>query len=192
MSINWQGVQNMPSKSYDCGYCGASIASQHGFAGKHASGREFGSVYICHKCFRPSFMGSEGQTPGSLFGAPVGDLPETVGKLYEEARRSYGANSATAAVLCCRKLLMHVAVEKGAKPNGTFISYVEYLADQNYVPPGAKIWVDHIRTKGNEANHEITIMGAADAEDLLRFAEMLLKLVYEYPAAIARKLAPKP
>jgi hypothetical protein len=87
---------------------------------------------------------------------------------------------------------MHVAVAKGAPAGKNFVTYVEYLSDQNYVPPGAKTWVDHIRTKGNEANHEINIMKAEDASELLEFCGMLLKLVYEYPAAIARRYPPKP
>jgi len=44
--------------------------------------------------------------------------------------------------------------------------------------------VDHIRQKGNEANHEIKVMTAQDARDLVSFLEMLLKFVYEFPAKI--------
>ncbi len=78
---------------------------------------------------------------------------------------------------------MHVAVSKGAKENKNFVDYVEFLSTKGYVPPDAKGWVDHIRTKGNEANHEIMIMSEEEAKDLISFAEMLLKLVYEFPAA---------
>jgi len=83
---------------------------------------------------------------------------------------------------------MHIAVAKGAKAGDSFVSYVEYLASHNYVPPDAREWVDHIRTKGNEANHEIVIMKKGDAEDLLAFSEMLLKLIFEFPASIKRKI----
>jgi murein tripeptide amidase MpaA len=82
---------------------------------------------------------------------------------------------------------MHIAVSKGATPGESFVSYVEFLSSKNYIPPDAKQWVDHIRQKGNEANHEIVVMSRADADDLLSFSEMLLKLVYEFPAAIKRK-----
>jgi hypothetical protein len=128
------------------------------------------------------------QTPGVVFGNRVKDIPEeSVAKLYEEARRATGVTAYTAAVLCCRKLLMHIAVVKGAPAGESFVSYVEYLAAKNYVPPDAKGWVDHIRTKGNEANHEISIMGKEDAEDLLAFCEMLLKVIFEFPALAKRK-----
>ena len=87
---------------------------------------------------------------------------------------------------------MHIAVAKGAKAGESFMSYVEYLSANHYVPPDAKDWVDHIRRKGNEANHEIVIMSKADAEELISFCEMLLRLIYEFPAAIRRKASSKP
>ena len=79
---------------------------------------------------------------------------------------------------------MHVAVEKGAEEGKPFLEYVEYLSQKGYVPPDGKGWVDYIRTKGNEANHEIKIMSFADASDLITFSEMLLKFVYEFPAKV--------
>jgi len=85
---------------------------------------------------------------------------------------------------------MHLAVSLGAAQGEPFINYVQYLADNHYVPPGAKGWVDHIRKKGNEANHEITLMVQADAEELLAFVQMLLKVIYEFPASVQKKEAP--
>ena len=99
-------------------------------------------------------------------------------------------NAFTASVLACRKLLMHVAVSKGANVGLKFIEYVEYLAKNHLIPVWSEDWVDHIREKGNEANHEILIMKKEDAEDLISFSEMLLKLVYEFPANIQRKRGP--
>lgn len=84
---------------------------------------------------------------------------------------------------------MHLAVDKGAKAGGSFVGYVEFLSDNGYVPPGGKHWVDYIREKGNEANHEIKIMNREDATNLLNFTEMLLRLIYDFPGRIA---APKP
>ena len=99
-------------------------------------------------------------------------------------------NSFTAAVLTCRKLLMHLAVEKGAPTGKSFLEYVEYLSQMGYVPPDGKSWVDHIRRKGNEANHEIKIMSSDDAKDLIEFSEMLLKFVYEFPAKVKPPAGP--
>jgi hypothetical protein len=86
---------------------------------------------------------------------------------------------------------MHIAVAKGAKVGESFTGYVDFLATNNYVPPDAKDWVDHIRKKGNEANHEIVIVKREDAEELLEFVEMLLTVIYVFPAAVKRKYAPK-
>ena len=79
---------------------------------------------------------------------------------------------------------MSIAVAQSAPEGKKFIEYVEYLADNGYVPPNGKGWVDHIRKRGNEANHEINLMSRADAEELISFSEMLLKFIYEFPARI--------
>ena len=54
------------------------------------------------------------------------------------------------------------------------------------VLPIPKDWVDHIRRKGNEANHEIVSMSRDDAKDLIIFIEMLLKFMYEFPNMIPK------
>lgn len=58
---------------------------------------------------------------------------------------------------------------------------MNFLADNNYIPPDGKSWVDHIREKANEANHEIKIMNVDESKDLLDFTEMLLRFIYEFP-----------
>lgn len=187
----WEESTNLVSRSYTCGYCGTSLASNRGWRarlGPH--GTVGGYIYVCHKCDRPTFFDKENkQAPGVVFGEPVSDIPDkTVEQLYNEARSTTGAGAYTAAVLCCRKLLMHIAVSKGAVSGDTFINYVQFLADKNYIPPDARDWVDHIRKKGNEANHEITIMGRYDAEELLSFCSMLLKVIFEFPATVKRRM----
>ena len=82
---------------------------------------------------------------------------------------------------------MHIAVSKGAEEGKSFLQYVEFLSQKGYVPPDGKGWVDHIRERGNEANHEIKIMSADDAESLIQFSEMLLKLVFEFPKKVPIK-----
>lgn len=79
---------------------------------------------------------------------------------------------------------MNVAVSEGADEGKSFAGYVRYLADEGHIPPKAMTWVDHIRNKGNVANHEIKIMEREDAERLIRFSEMLLRIMYEYPAEV--------
>ena len=187
----WESIQGLESRSYTCGYCGNALASEKGWVARLSRQGPFGAfIYVCHQCWQPTFFDhTQRQTPGVVFGGPVTDIPEKmVEQLYEEARKTTGAGAYTAAVLCCRKLLMHIAVFKGATPGDTFINYVQFLADKNFIPPDAKDWVDHIRKKGNEANHEIAIMTKGDAEELLSFCEMLLKVIFEFPATIKRKI----
>ncbi len=80
-----------------------------------------------------------------------------------------------------RKLLMHIAVAQGAESGGSFQQYVSHLSDRGFVPPNGKHWVDHIRSKGNEANHELLHTERTEAERLLVFAAMLLRFIYEFP-----------
>ena len=181
----------LASQNYICGYCGNPLASEKGYSAQHSHTGQRRFVFICHQCEKATFFDELGkQTPGTLYGGDVKNIDdEKINMLYSEARRSFSTNSFTAVVLCCRKILMHIAVSKGAPENKNFIEYVEYLSNKNYIPPDAKWWVDYIRTKGNEANHEIAIMIEDDAKNLLSFIEMLLKIIYEFPANV-NKLAP--
>jgi hypothetical protein len=186
-SIFWSQAQSIASRSYTCGYCGNPLASERGWLGTVAPHVHtvLGLVYICHHCSRPTFFDahSSKQTPGISFGKPVQNVTDTaLAEIYEEARAATSAGCFTAAVLCCRKLLMHLAVAKGAEKNDTFKNYVAFLAEKNHVPADCKDWVDQIRDAGNEANHEIKMMKREDAEHLVSFCEMLLKITYEFPA----------
>ena len=82
------------------------------------------------------------------------------------------------------------AVNQGAKEGASFVSYVEHLANAGFVPPNGRTCVDHIRSKGNEANHEIRLMDQDEAIALISFSEMLLKIIYEFPSRVPRP--PKP
>ena len=187
--INWNSVKTLESRSYTCGHCGHPLASEKGIHGVYENARDKAYVYICHHCSRPTYFDREAnQIPGHPYGKPVEGIPtKGVETLYHEARNCTSSNAYTASVLCCRKLLMNIAVSKGAKEGLSFAEYVEFLSNKNYVPPDGREWVDHIRKKGNEATHEISIMKKEDAEELISFLEMLLKFIYEFPATIKRK-----
>ena len=138
-------------------------------------------IYICPICKNPTFFDEHSQVPGVAVGQKVENLPEEISILYEEIRKTTSQEAYTAAVLACRKLLMHIAVEKGAKKDLNFVDYVDYLAKNHYAPPNSEPWIDRIRQKGNEANHEIKIMSKNDALEIINFLEMLLKFIYEFP-----------
>lgn len=79
---------------------------------------------------------------------------------------------------------MNIAVAEGAEANKSFVHYVEYLSEKNFIPPNGKGWVDYIRKRGNEANHEIALMSETDASALVGFVEMLLRFIYEMPSLV--------
>ncbi|NVJ67564.1 MAG: DUF4145 domain-containing protein [Gammaproteobacteria bacterium] len=183
--MNWNRPQDLENHSWRCGYCSDQVSSTKGIKlgmRQDGSGSMVGGIYICTNCGGPTFISpDDGVYPGVSFGNHVSHVPSNLNKLYEEARRASSQNCFTAAVLLCRKILMNIAVELGAPEGKSFISYVNYLAEKNYIPPNGRHWVDHIRQKGNEANHEVHLMSQNDAEELVRFTEMLLKLVFEFP-----------
>ena len=82
---------------------------------------------------------------------------------------------------------MNIAVAEGAAEGLRFVEYIDYLENNNFLPPKGRDWVDHIRQKGNEATHEIAIMMQEDAEELIIFIEMLMKFIYEFPSIIKSK-----
>jgi len=171
---------------YHCGYCGPHVASERGWEARTPNEAVTALIRICPNCGRPTFFEAGKQYPGPQLGDPIKHLPPDIEALYNEARTST-ANAPTAAVLALRKLLMNVAVNKGASAGQSFQQYVDYLASKGYVSPDGKLWVDHIRAKGNDANHEIALMKTSDAEDLIAFAEMLLKTIYEFPSRVPKK-----
>lgn len=178
----WQNSQKLTSRQYVCGFCSNKVGSALGYLQKTVGD----SIYICPHCSKPTFFGKN-QMPGPLLGIAVGHLPKDIDSLYSEARRSFAGGSYTATVLICRKLIMNVAVNLGANENQSFMAYVEYMSEKGYVPPNGKGWVDHIRVKGNEANHEIILMGVEDAKELLDFLGMLLKFIFEFPNTLPKK-----
>ncbi len=178
--MKWADIKTITSKNYTCGFCGNVVASVSGY---HSNVSRF--IYICPHCEQPTYFSNK-QIPGVAPGVEVSNLPNDIQALYKESRNCVAAGSYTAAVLTCRKLLMNIAVSQKAKPGQSFISYVEHLANSGFVPPNGRGWVDHIRSKGNEANHEIALMNKEDAEELISFSEMLLKFIYEFPARVPK------
>lgn len=142
-------------------------------------------INICPHCDQPTYFGRDGQqTPAPVYGYSVKHVPDSVGTLYDEARRCMSVSAYTSAVLACRKVLMAIAVDQGAPENQSFFTYVEFLAQQGYIPPNGRHWVDHIRQRGNEATHEIQPMLREDAERLIDFTAGLLRFNYEFPAIL--------
>ncbi len=109
---------------------------------------------------------------------------------YDEARRCMSVNAFTSAELMCRKILMHVAVEKGAKEGATFESYLDHLKKAGYVTPPMEAWTDLIRKHGNKATHRLDTTDRKRAESTLMFTAELLRLIYEMDHVARRYTGP--
>jgi uncharacterized protein DUF4145 len=193
--MDWYLVQPMPQRKWTCGYCGVNVGGYMGYYKStpqpHQSGMAaqlpfhqiagVAQILICPTCDKPTYFEGANQVPGTAYGRPVQHLPQDLDEIYTEARNCMAVNAFVPAVLTARTILMHIAVEQGAPENLQFGPYVDYLMKGGYVPPNATKWVDHIRLKGNAATHKIALMTRDDAEKVLRFIEMILLFLYEYP-----------
>jgi hypothetical protein len=112
-------------------------------------------------------------------GEDVAGLPSDIEAAYQEARECASVSAYTACELVCRKILMHVAVDKGAAEKLTFAKYLEHLANVGYVTPPMVKWVDRIRDRGNAATHELPRTSKEHGLDTLAFTAQLLKLIYK-------------
>jgi len=185
-NIDWRNKQDIGSHSYKCSHCGKTLASDKGYIGIRQDTYDSHPEYICicHFCHMPTYVDKDGkQYPGVAFGNSIDGIDNaSVKSLYEEARSCASVNAFTAVAMACRKILMNLAVAKGAEENLKFVEYVQFLSDNNFVPPDGKEWVSHIKNKGNDANHKIEIVSKEDGEELLYFTEMLLIFIYAVPA----------
>lgn len=185
---NWQNAMTLSEVPYKCAHCDRGVASVQGwdFNSQVSPVSFVFRIRVCPFCRQPTYFTQAAQIPSPTFGEDVRSLPRDVESLYKQARDCIAANAHTPAVLASRKILMHIAVDLGAAQGLSFLEYVEYLAAKHYVPPNGKGWVDHIRKKGNEANHEISLMTRADGEELVEFLEMLMKFIYEFPGRVPK------
>jgi hypothetical protein len=180
----WRNTEGgFASKDYQCAYFGRDVSASEGYwcIGEYDSLDH--TVAICPKCNAPTYFERHStQIPSPPFGESVPFINDgKIEAIYEEARRCTSHGAFTGAVMLCRKLLMNLAVQQGAPENQSFQSYVEYLDKHGFVPPNGKKWVDAIRKRGNDANHEIELMTPKDAHNIIRFSEMLLRFIYEMP-----------
>ncbi|MBM2824859.1 MAG: uncharacterized protein HW402_523 [Dehalococcoidales bacterium] len=146
---------------------------------------------ICTGCGHGSVLDNGNIYPNSKFGPIIEGLPKEVLQTYEEARRCFSVSAFTACELICRKILMHVAVDKGAKENEAFTYYLSKLGEQGYITPPMTQWVALISKHGGKATHLIETPDRKRAESTLMFTAELLRLIYEMDYMAGRYM-PKP
>ena len=177
ITTGWSNLSNIYPNRFVCGYCGSFVTSEKGYA---ISNQRGAGVYICPGCAGPNcFAEDRQQFPAPALGNNVKNIPSELNDVYEEARTCTSHGAYTAAVMLLRKMLMCIAVEHGASEGATFTYYVDWMVDNDVVQKKAKPWVEQIKKVGNSANHKVEPKSKDDAEQLLRFTEMILKTNYE-------------
>ncbi|MEU3366736.1 DUF4145 domain-containing protein [Streptomyces pseudogriseolus] len=188
--VHFSGPSN---KNYDSSSANAHHQIICGHCGNSAVGAVVAAYFEheiywirCPSCGGGTVISNGAQFPGPKIGGDVLGLPDDVEQAYQEARSCAGVNAYTAAEVMCRKILMHVAVDKGAESGKSFAYYLSYLSDEGYVTPPMQPWVDEIRKNGNIAVHEIPATDPERALGTLIFTEQLLRMVYMMEHLAAR------
>lgn len=140
----------------------------------------------CINCGKGSVVNSGSQVSPAArpLHTPRG-LPELDEQIWNEVRDCLSVGASTAAVMLCRKLLVHIAVAQGLpakNANGyapNFQTAVTHLETEGLITRRMLPWVKRIKDVGNEANHEIARIDKDVANDVALFTEQLLKLTYE-------------
>ena len=169
-----QGPQDC-TIDHTCGHCGKAVAGI--VVAKHTG--MFAQWLACPSCKRGSVLNYGIITPTPLLGEDIKGLESPIKDAYLEARKSISSKSYTACVLMCRKILMNVAVEKGASQGESFMEYIDYMIKTGHITVTMKEWVNKIRNNGNVATHEIPSPNSEKANTTLAFTALLLKNVYE-------------
>ena len=179
----WNQVRHIGSREYICYFCNKTVASSVGYDGS------VGYIHICPHCNRPTyFYGGRIQVPKPLPLSPVTGVEDNVRDLFEEARKCISTESYTAVAMLCRKLLMNIAVDQGAKKNKKFQEYVEYIQEENLVSKNAKELLTEIKDIGNDANHEISQVSEEQANQIIKFINEVIRQIYRVKSLSLRRM----
>jgi len=74
---------------------------------------------------------------------------------------------------------MHIAVDKGTEEGKDFTYYIDFLQKEGYITDTMRIWIDSIRTNGNDSTHKLKKPEKDHCTTSLWFTTQLLRIVYE-------------
>ncbi|WP_349407932.1 hypothetical protein [Pseudalkalibacillus sp. SCS-8] len=97
--------------------------NEHGF-------QEIGAyTLVCTGCNYPTFLQFDIgiHLPSPKIHASVEHLPESLGMLFRETGKVISSGLYNTTVLLCRKLLMNLTVQEGARENQKFPFYVDFI-----------------------------------------------------------------
>ena len=120
--------------------------------------------------------------PAAPAGGNVASLPDDVAQAWREARTAHSVAAYSAAEMMCRKILMHMAVDRaGANPGRKFVEYLDDLKSGGYLTTGTEPAVQKIKDRGNAANHELPASTEQESLATLGVTQYLLRGLYEIP-----------
>lgn len=185
---SWRDPAKIASRNWLCSYCGKRTWSDRGyFYGRLVPPKKnvnVSCIAICSECGFPTFFAEDGSShPGAPPGETVHGIPDDIGLIYEEARRSLGVGAYNGTAMLCRAIVVNIAITEGAPDGWPFSKYLEHLAIEGMLPRKAKPWVSRIRRSdalrdGGKLPH----IERQQATDLLTFVEFLLRFNYEFPS----------
>lgn len=116
-------------------------------------------------------------------------LPDEIEQAWEEAMQCFTASAFTASAMMCRKIIFHIAVDKGLEPENNkgrapnFQDCVKHLVKAGLITDKQEEdWVDSIRVLGNTATHKLDSVSQIPADRALKFTKALLEIIYTHPA----------
>ena len=166
-----------------CGHCGKDVSGWEMARYQDSVGIHIFWV-LCPLCSHGSVIDRNGKSyPSPKYGNKIEHLPGDIEELHNEARDCMSLKAHTGAELVCRKIIMHIAIDKCESTEGlSFKEYIDIIEKKGYITPQMKSWVDEIRNSPNNATHKRIIPKEPEASNILNFTEQLLKLVYEIPS----------
>lgn len=193
-NVRYGNLEDKDPRSWerlDCPFCSGTQMSVIGFNDAAKESHSYVEWLRCVNCLRGVVRNGYAVSPTAL---PL-DTPAAIDgealMAWQEVRACLSVGAATAAVMMCRKLLFHIAVEhglpdkdsKGRAP--TFAEVLDHLETSGVYTARMRPWVERIRDVGNEANHHLDAISAAQALDVATFTRQLINLAYELDAMIA-------
>jgi len=184
----------MATYSIDCASCGRFVAADI-VCGLEPRASNEDALYLsdnntywlrCPVCAEGSVKVKHGGVfPVASPARPIRGIPDDVAAAWEEAGLSIAAGAYTGSEMLCRKILMHVAVERANSKSGkNFTEYVDDLESAGLLTTGLKPVVDLVRRRGNTANHDLASTKPEEAAQTMRITEHLLRGIYELPGLV--------
>lgn len=116
-----------------------------------------------------------------MFGSKFKDIMnDTIKNLFDEAKKCYSINAYSASILCCRTLIINYANSKGAQDSVSFISGIDYLVENNYMPENRGDLIKNIKVREYPTKKEFKMSNKEEAEEIISFIDILLKFNSEF------------